>query len=49
MSIHKDLAEKIEKLEKKYDGQFNIVFELIKNLIKEKEKPKRPIGFILEK
>jgi hypothetical protein len=48
MSIHKDLAEKIERLEKKYDGKFNIVFELIKNLIKEKEKPKRPIGFTLD-
>jgi hypothetical protein len=48
MSIHKDLAEKIEKLEKKYDGQFKEVFDLIKKLIIEKEKPKRPIGFTLE-
>jgi hypothetical protein len=48
MSIHKDLAEKIEKLERKYDGQFKEVFDLIKKLIVEKEKPKRPIGFTLE-
>jgi hypothetical protein len=48
MSIHKDLAEKIEKLEKRYDGQFKEVFDLIKNLFMEKEKPKRPIVFTLE-
>jgi hypothetical protein len=48
MNLHKDLADKIEKLEKKYDGQFKVVFDLIKNLIIEKEKPKRPIGFTLE-
>jgi hypothetical protein len=49
MSIHKDLAEKIEKLEKKYDGQFEVVFNLINKLIVEEKKPKRPIGFSLEK
>jgi hypothetical protein len=48
MSIHKDLAEKIEKLEKKYDGQFKEVFDLIKKLIVEKEKPERPMEFTLE-
>jgi hypothetical protein len=49
MSVHNELAEKIENLEKKYDGQFKIVFNLIKKLIEDEEKPKRPIGFILDK
>jgi hypothetical protein len=42
---HKELKEKIEKMEKKYDKQFRIVFETIKLLLKEDEKPKEPIGF----
>ena len=42
---HKDLKEKIEDLEKKYDKQFQIVFEAIKHLIEPEIKPKRKIGF----
>lgn len=42
---NKDLREKIEEMEKKYDKKFIIVFEAIKNLIVEKEKPKHEIGF----
>jgi uncharacterized protein Yka (UPF0111/DUF47 family) len=49
MNIHKELAEKIEKLEKKYDGQFEVIFNLIKKLIEEEKRPKKPIGFILDK
>ena len=33
MSTHKDLARKLSALEKKYDGQFQIVFEAIKQLM----------------
>jgi hypothetical protein len=46
MSSHKDLARKLSALEKKYDGQFQIVFEAIKQLIEVEEKPKKKIGFI---
>ena len=46
MSSHKDLARKLAELEKKYDGQFQVVFEAIRQLIEVEEKPKRKIGFI---
>ncbi len=42
---HKDLMEKIQVMEKKYDKQFKIVFQAIYQLMKEEEKPKRKIGF----
>ena len=42
---HKDLRQKIEKREEKYDEQFRVVFEAIKQLISEEEKPKQKIGF----
>ena len=46
---HADLKKKIEAMEKKYDQQFQIVFEAIKQLIDENEKPKRKIGYVKEK
>ena len=46
MSSHKDLTRKLTELEKKYDGQFQIVFEAIRQLIEVEEKPKRKIGFL---
>ena len=42
---HKDLEKKIEAMEEKYDEQFKIVFEAIKQLLTEEEKPKKRIGF----
>jgi phage regulator Rha-like protein len=43
---HKDLRRKIEEMEKKYDHQFKIVFQAIRELIEPPpSKPKRPIGF----
>lgn len=40
------LRRKIEEMEKKYDQQFNIVFEAIKKLLEPPAiKPKPPIGF----
>ncbi len=43
---NKDLKKKIEKLEEKYDKQFQIVFEAIKQLL-DSPKPKKEckIGF----
>ncbi|HUJ18569.1 MAG TPA: ORF6N domain-containing protein [Nitrospirota bacterium] len=49
MSTHKDLARKLSELEKKYDGQFQIVFEAIKQIIDVEEKPKRKIGYVSER
>lgn len=45
LSTHKELARKLEELERKYDTQFKIVFEAIRQLMKPPEKPKRKIGF----
>lgn len=42
---NKELKKKIEDMEKKYDVQFQIVFEAIKKLIAPELKPKRKIGF----
>ena len=42
---HKDLQKKIEDMEAKYDNQFRVVFEAIKQLLQEEEKPQRKIGF----
>ena len=45
LASHKELAEKIEKLESKYDHQFAVVFDAIKQLFHEKNEPRREIGF----
>ena len=42
---HKDLKHKIEEMEKKYDSQFKIVFNAIKELMTPAEKQVRKIGF----
>ena len=40
-----DLAQKLEELEKKYDAQFRVVFEAIRQLMAPPEPPKKSIGF----
>jgi hypothetical protein len=45
---HKDLKRKIESMEKKYDQQFKIVFDAIKQLLESPVKPKKRIGFLSE-
>ena len=45
LAAHTDLARKLAALEKKYDGQFKMVFEAIKQLMMPPEKPKKRIGF----
>ncbi len=42
---HKDLARKLNELEKKYDHQFKIVFDAIRELMTPPIKEKRRIGF----
>ena len=47
LSTHKDLKRKIEEMEKKYDYQFQVVFDAIKKLLDSPiEKPKRQTGFL---
>jgi len=45
MASHEELRRKIEELEKKSDQRFKTIFELIKNLLDEKVKPRAKIGF----
>ena len=45
VASNKELAQKLEELEKKYDAQFKIVFDAIRQLMRPPEKPKRRIGF----
>ena len=46
LSSHADLARKLEALEKKYDAQFKVVFDAIRELMEPPAAPKRRIGFI---
>ena len=46
MLSHKDLKEKIEKMESKYDKQFHIVFQALNRMLEPKPvPPKARIGF----
>lgn len=45
LSSHKDLERKLAALENKYDEQFKVVFDAIRALMKETEKPRKRIGF----
>lgn len=44
---HKELREKIEKMERKYDGNFRVIFDVIKRLLKSdpKDSELKIIGF----
>ena len=46
LSSHADLAQKLEALEKKYDAQFKVVFDAIRELMAPPVPPKRRIGFV---
>jgi len=48
LATHADLARKLEALEKKYDAQFKVVFDAIRELMRSSEPKKRPIGFLVE-
>ncbi len=50
ISQHTDLARRLDALEKKYDAQFKIVFDAIRQLMAppEPEPPKKRIGFLVE-
>jgi hypothetical protein len=46
LATHRDLADKIEELEQKYDSQFEAVFDFLRDLTAPKDDPRRPIGFV---
>ena len=50
LASHADLARKLEALEKKYDAQFKIVFDAIRQIMAppEPEPTKKRIGFLVE-
>ncbi len=51
LSTHKELAQKLKKLELKidsHDQQIQAIFEVINQLLTTPEKPKRKIGFTIE-
>jgi DnaJ-domain-containing protein 1 len=45
LSSHTDLARKLEELEKKYDQQFRVVFDAIRQLMNPSDRPRKQIGF----
>jgi hypothetical protein len=45
LATNKDLAKRLDELEKKYDAQFRGVFEAIRQLMAPPEKPRKEIGF----
>ena len=45
VATYRDLARKLEALERKYDGQFRVAFDAIRNLVAAEAKPKRGVGF----
>jgi len=48
LGSNKELSRRLDELEKKYDVQFKVVFEAIRELMKPPETKKRPIGFLVE-
>ena len=45
LAAHADLARKLAALEKRYDAQFKVVFDAIRELMTPPTEKKRPIGF----
>ena len=46
---NKELARRLDELEKKYDKQFKLVFDAIRELMTPPEPRKRPIGFLADR
>ena len=45
LASHAQLARKLAELEKKYDAQFKVVFDAIRQLMTQPEAPRKKIGF----
>jgi hypothetical protein len=48
LASNAELARKLDTLEKKYDAQFKVVFDAIRQLMTPPEAKKRKIGFLVE-
>jgi len=50
LASNKELAKRLDELEKKYNAQFRVVFDAIRQLMApaEPEPPKKRIGFLVE-
>jgi hypothetical protein len=50
LASNKELAKRLDELEKKYDAQFKLVFDAIRQLMAppKPEPPKKRIGFLVE-
>ena len=48
LASNTELARKLDALEKKYDSQFKVVFDAIRQLMAPAEPKKRKIGFFVE-
>ena len=46
LATHKELGERLEAMEKKYDQQFKVVFDILAQLMEPPEPAKRTIGFV---
>ena len=49
LATHKDLARKLNEMEKKYDAQFKVVFDAIRQLMTPPEPKRQRIGFTPKK
>jgi len=45
-TVNKSLSRRLSKLEQKYDKQFVVVFDALRNLIEPPVADKQPIGFV---
>jgi hypothetical protein len=48
LASHAELAESLEALEQKYDAQFRIVFDAIRQLMQPQVKERKEIGFMVK-
>lgn len=48
LASHEDLVRKLEELEKRYDAQFRVVFDAIRQLMALPARDRRRIGFRVE-
>ena len=46
LQAHKDLAQRLDDLEAKYDSQFSVVFDAIRQLMTPPTRPRKPVGFV---
>jgi len=46
LASHRDLARRLDEMEKQYDAQFKMVFDAIRELMKPAPGPSRKIGFL---